>query len=123
MFEDFLDSTCNIYHTENKTVDPGYGIRPRVVKTSGKTIDLEAVPCHFHIKVGNTVRVVQREPYSEVDGETKLTLPIGTDIRVNDTVEDCKTGLKYRAGVPHEVHGGHHIVVQIYREGGTRAAI
>lgn len=122
MFDDFLNHKCNIYHLEEKTIDIGYGINATNVKSPGKTAVIREVPCHFHINT-NTVKIVQKEPYSLVEGECKLTLPAGTDIRKNDTVEDCSNGLKYRAGIPKEIHGGHHIIVMLERMEGVKSAI
>ena len=113
MFEEFMNHRCNIYHLEGGTVDVGYGSTAAIIEQ----------PCHFHTKVGDTVRIVQNEPFSSADGEIKLSLPAGVDIRKNDTVEDCDNGLKYRAGIPRAVHGNHHIIVELYREGGIKAAL
>lgn len=123
MFDDFLNHRCNIYHLIDGAVNAGYGIRRRATRETESTASETNVPCHFHVKVSDTLRVVQDEPFSTIDGEIKLTLPAGTDIRENDTVESQHTGLKYRAGVPREIHGGHHITVKLYREGGVKSAI
>lgn len=123
MFEDFLNHKCNIYHLEDVDVNAGYGIKKRSVKQAGTVAAIKEQPCHFHVKAENTLRIVQDEPFSTVDGEVKLTLPPGVDIRENDTVEDCGNGLKFRAGIPHTIHGGHHIIVNLYREGGVKSAI
>lgn len=125
MFEDYLDHTCNISHTEQITTKGGYGIKGQVHMklADGSTPELTGVPCHFHTKLNNTVRVVQNEPFSSLDGEMKLSLPAGTDVRLNDIIEDCRNGLKYRAGVPRPVHGNHHIVVYLYKEGGVKSAL
>jgi hypothetical protein len=125
MFDDFLDHTCNISHTEQTTTEGGYGIKARIHSrlADGSTPELVGIPCHFHSKTGNTVRVVQNEPFSSTDGEMKMSLPAGTDVRVNDIIEDCRNGLKYRAGVPSTVHGGHHIIVHLYAEGGVKTAL
>lgn len=123
MFEDFMNHRCNIYHLEDDTVNVGYGVKQRTVRKTGSIAATKEQPCHFHTKVGDTVRIVQNEPFSSVDGEIKLSLPAGVDIRMNDIVEDCSNGLRYRAGVPRAVHAGHHIIVGLNREGGTKAAI
>ena len=62
MFEDFMNHRCNIYHLEDGTVDVGYGIKERTVKKTGSTAAIIEQPCHFHTKVGDTVRIVQNEP-------------------------------------------------------------
>lgn len=122
MFEDFLDHTCNIYHMEVSPVNAGYGIQAADTRTEGGEF-LLGVPCHFYVRQNDFLRIVQNEPYSSVDGDIKLALPYGTDIRMNDTVEDCETLLRYRAGVPRTVHGGHHIIVTLRRREGEPNAI
>ena len=42
---------------------------------------------------------------------------------LHDTVEDCETLLRYRAGIPRKIHGNHHIIVTIRREEGEPNAI
>lgn len=113
MFEDYMDHICNIYHLEETSVKAGYGIRPADIRAAEAEASEKAVPCHFHIKANNSVRIVQKEPYSFIDGDVKISFLSGTDIRKNDVVEDCRNGIKFRAGIPKEVHGGHHIIVTL----------
>lgn len=122
MFDDFLNHRCNIYHLVDDPVNVGYGIRTADTRTDGEEV-LEDIPCHFSVRQNDQLKVVQNEPYSSIDGDIKLTLPIGTDIRLNDTVEDCETLLRYRAGIPRKIHGNHHIIVTIRREEGEPNAI
>ena len=68
------------------------------------------------------LQIVQGEPYSSLEGQVKLSLPIGTGIRKNDIVQSRETGLRYRADVPREIRG-HHIIVTLRREGGVKGAI
>lgn len=123
MFDDFMNHRCNIYHLEEGSVNAGYGIVASPVKAPEQIPSLQDIPCHFHTKANNTVRIIQNDPFSSAQGEMKLSLPYGTEIRENDTVEDCSNGLKYRAGIPRTVHGDHHIVVTLNREGGIESAI
>ena len=123
MFEDYMNHTCNIIHLEEGTVEVGYGINAEDVPRAEKEPAEKEIPCHFHLKTSNYLKVIQNEPYSSVDGEVKLSLPAGTDIRKNDIVEDCRSGLRFRAGVPKEVYGGHHIIVTVTRMEGVKAAI
>ena len=124
MFDDFMNHTCNIYHLENNPVNVGYGILASDVKAEKSKPDEIAVKCHFHIKSSvGSVAVIQNEPYSSVEGQIKLSLPIGTNIRMNDIVEDCRNGLKYRADAPMEVYGAHHIIVNLSRQEGVKSAI
>ena len=123
MFEDFLNHTCNIYHLSDETVNVSYGVKAASVKKPQQKPAEIGVKCHFHIRTNSGIRVSQKEPYSVLAGEGKLTLPPGTDIRLNDMVEDCRNGVKYRAGLPKEIHGGHHIIVDISRTDGAEAAL
>ena len=124
MFDDFMNHTCNIYHLENNPVNVGYGSLASDVKAEKSKPDEIAVKCHFHIKSSvGSVAVIQNEPYSSVEGQIKLSLPIGTNIRMNDIVEDCRNGLKYRADAPKEVYGAHHIIVNLRRQEGVKSAI
>ncbi|MCI9530297.1 MAG: DUF3599 family protein [Lachnospiraceae bacterium] len=121
MFEDFLDHKCDIFHLVDSPTPGGYGIKAaaRMVPT-GKAAE-EDVPCHFHTG-GGSLQIVQGEPYSSLEGQVKLSLPIGTGIRKNDIVQSRETGLRYRADVPREIRG-HHIIVTLRREGGVKGAI
>lgn len=112
MFNDFLNHRCNIYHLREEPVQIGYGIETSEVKTNGREPDEASVWCHFHIRSGS-VKIIQNEPYRSAEGDTKLTLPAGTDIRVNDIVENVKTGIRYRADVPKEIYDGHHVTVTL----------
>lgn len=124
MFEDFFNHKCNIYHLEDETVNVGFGINASDVKGAGPEPGEKEIDCHFHLKNNTALRITQKEPYRSVEGEEKLSLPFGTDIRMNDIVEDCRSGLKYSAGIPKEVHGGHHIIVTLFRiEEGAKTAI
>lgn len=122
MFEDFLNHKCDIFHLVEVEKTAGYGVR------TGKRMEVEDTPsltevrCHFHITQSNFLRIEQGEPYSRLSGETKLTLPIGTDIRMNDIVRDCDTGMRYRADLPNKIQD-HHISVVIRREDGQKGAI
>lgn len=122
MFEDFLNHKCNIFHLIEVEKEVGYGIQTEVVREPEKEPSLTDIPCHFHIAQSNFLQIVQEEPYSRVSGETKLSLPIDTDIRKNDIVQDCDTGLFYRADLPKRVRN-HHIIVTVRREDGTKGAI
>ena len=118
-----MNHTCNIYHLEDDAVNVGYGILTADTRTEDDTEPELAVPCHFSVRQNDQLKVVQNEPYSSIDGDIKLALPIGTDIRLNDTVEDCETLLRYRAGVPRTVHNNHHIIVMLRRKEGEPNAI
>lgn len=127
MLENYLNDTCDIYHLKDVTVNAGYGIAATVQKRWQDTPDEESVPCHFHVSNGS-LQNSQREPYTELSGMLKLTLPYGTDIRKNDLVvsgagASIEAGLKFRADVPRTVYGNHHITVMLEREDGLKGAI
>ena len=123
MFEDFFNHTCNIYHLDDEAVSVGYGIVTGDTRIPGDSPDEENVACHFYVKQSNSLRIVQHEPYSGLDGDVKLALPYGTDIRQNDMVEDCDSGLRYRADIPKVIHNNHHITVMLKRIEGVRNAL
>ena len=54
-------------------------------------------------------RILETDP-----GYQRLTLPAGTDIRLNDKIVSSETGLEYTAGQPRNIRG-HHMTVKIYR--------
>lgn len=54
-----------------------------------------------------------------MDAKIKLTLPIGTDVRLNDKIIDCETKLEYTAEQPVNVRG-HHLFVYIKKIGEER---
>ena len=99
--EDFFDHRCSIYHTQQESTSPGYGLPGSPKFKYPKQPDLEEVPCHFGVR-------------SDMDSDIKLTLPAGTDIRLNDKIVSNETGLEYTAGQPRNIRG-HHMTVKIYR--------
>lgn len=119
MFEEFLNHRCSIYHPEQVETKTKYGIKAAQSEMCKATPDLEDVPCHFY--VNSSLAIKQNEPFASVEGEAKLALPYGTDIRENDFVKS--RDYMFRAGIPKAVHGNHHIVVTIRREDGIKGAI
>lgn len=121
MFEDFLNHRCDIFHLEEKEQAAGYGIKTGKVLRHEYDPSLTDIPCHFHTQ-SDFLRIEQNEPYPSMTGEDKLSLPIGTDIRQNDKVRDCETGLCYVCDVPKKIRD-HHITVKIRKEKGLKGAI
>lgn len=116
MYEDFLKDRCDIYHLQSKTETVGYGFND----TPGDTIfsypdtpDIEGVKCHFHRK-SKSVNLIQDEPQNKLVITRKLGLPMGTDIRTNDKVVDCATGIGYTAQLPDNIQT-HHMTVTLIR--------
>jgi hypothetical protein len=112
--EDFFDHKCNIYHIIKGEATPGYGLPASPSFSYAAEPDISEQECHFGVK-SQSVTIVQLEPQKAIDAKIKLTLPAGTDIRLNDKIVDCDTGLEYTAEIPHNIRG-HHIFVYIKKE-------
>lgn len=76
------------------------------------------VACHFGVKSEST-SINQTAPVNVKESRIKLTLPTGTDVRLNDKIIDKKNGYEYIAEIPHDVHG-HHIFVYVTAKGQQR---
>lgn len=111
--EDFFDHKCDIYHLIGTVQKRGYGLPDNQEYKYSTQPDIKEQPCHFSVKSGN-VTIIQKEPQRDLEGRQKLTLPIGTDIRINDRIVDCATGCEYEAEVPRNIRG-HHISVMVHR--------
>lgn len=111
-WQDMLNHTCDIYHLRKGSKTVGYGIRSSGQFTYEKTPDECGVPCHF--ATGGTLNISQAEPQAVLNAAVKLSLPIDTDVRLNDKVVDCESGIEYTAGVPRQVRN-HHIIVLLRR--------
>lgn len=114
MIEDHFNHSCDIYHIKAGSDSPGWGLPDSNGKyTYGSTPDIEGIQCHFGVKSASIV-INQQEPRNMLDARIKLTLPIGTDIRINDKIVNCDTGLEYTAEQPINVRD-HHIFAYIKR--------
>lgn len=113
MLEDFFNHRCDIYHIAETAVSPGYNLPASSDFSYPEKPDIAGAACHFGIK-SQTVTVVQGEPAAVMESRIKLTLPIGTDIRLNDRIVNCDTGYEYTAEVPQKIQE-HHIYVYIKR--------
>lgn len=115
MIEDFFDHKCNIYHVVKSSLNPGYGLPAGSDEKYdyGNEPDLSQIPCHFGVKSAS-ISVIQHEPNNDLEEKTKLTLPAGTDIRINDKIVDCDTGLEYTAELPRNIRE-HHVFAYIKR--------
>ncbi len=111
--EDFFDHKCDIYHLSGTVQKRKYGLPDTQEYKYSTQPDIKNQPCHFSVKSGN-VATVQKEPQRDLEASQKLTLPIGTDIRINDRIVDCATGCEYEAEVPRNIRG-HHILVMVHR--------
>lgn len=118
-FEDFLDHSCDIYHIQEGQASPGYGLAASPSFSYPVEPDIRGQECHFGVKSQN-VAITQTAPANLMDAKIKLTLPAGTDVRRNDKIVDCATGLEYTAGQPVNIRD-HHVFVYIKRTGGQKA--
>lgn len=112
-FEDFLDHKCDIYHIVKDKASPGYNLPSSASFSYNKAPDISGQTCHFGVR-SMSVSVIQKEPQNVLEGKIKLTLPVGTDIRLNDKIVDCLTGLEYTSETPRNIRG-HHMFVYIQR--------
>ena len=117
--ESLLNHTCDIYHIEEGDASPGFGLEASPSFSYPQQPDISGQPCHFGVKT-QSVTVTQTAPANLLDVKTKLTLPIGTDVRLNDKIVDCATKLEYTAEQPVNVRN-HHIFVHLKRTGEQQA--
>lgn len=112
--EALLDHTCDIYHVKKEGKSPGYGLAVSPSFSYPQEPDIAGQACHFGVKFHNAT-ITQTAPANLMDAKIKLTLPIGTDVRLNDKIVNCANGLAYTAEQPVPIRG-HHIIVYIKRE-------
>lgn len=117
--EMLLDHLCDIYHIQEGQTSPGYGLAASPSFSYAEKPDIEAQSCHFGVR-SQSVSISQTAPANIMEAKIKLTLPIDTDIRLNDKIVDCETGLEYTAEQPRSIRG-HHKFVYIKKVGGQQA--
>ena len=116
--EQLLNHACDIYHAEEGASSPGYALPSSPTFSYPEKPDISGQSCHFGVKSAS-ITITQTAPANLMDAKIKLTLPAGTDVRLNDKIVDCKTGLEYTAEQPVDVRG-HHIFVYIKKIGEER---
>lgn len=112
-FEDFLEHTCDIYHMIRQERSPGYSLPASPAFYYPDVPDASGVICHFGVK-GRRMNLTQQTPQTQYEATIKLTLPLHTDIRLNDKVVDLSTGYAYTADIP-QVIRAHHVIVFLQR--------
>lgn len=117
---DLFNHRCSIYHLQEETTSPGFGLPGQTTYSYPDTPDLSGVPCHFN--VGASTQMIQESPYNLYLYTGKLSLPTGTDVRINDKIVNEATGLEFTAQIPQDIRG-HHIIVSIQRKGTIDAAL
>lgn len=116
--EALLNHTCDIYHAIEGEATPGYGLPTSPSFTYPEEPDISGQTCHFGVR-NAAITVTQTAPANLMDAKIKLTLPIGTDVRLNDKIVDCTTGHEYTAEQPINVRE-HHLFVYIKKIGEER---
>ena len=109
--ENFFDHKCGIYHIVKEDVSIGYGLPVSPCFSYPEKPDIKEQSCHFGVKSQN-VAIMQNEPQNIMEAKIKLTLPVRTDIRINDKIINCCNGFEYTAEEPHNIRN-HHIFVYI----------
>ncbi|MCI8629400.1 MAG: DUF3599 family protein [Firmicutes bacterium] len=113
--ENLLNHTCDIYHIQKEDIAMDYGLPTSHSFYYAEKPDISSQKCHFGVNSQNT-SITQTEPANIMESKIKLTLPIETDIRINDKIIDCMTGLEYTAEQPVYIRN-HHIFVYIKKVG------
>ncbi len=113
MIGDLLDHRCDIYHPVKAADSPGFGLPSSPIFSYPDKPDIQDLQCHFGYE-SFEYGLYQKTPMNTLTEKVKLTLPAGTDIRINDKIIDCCTGLEYTAGRPRNVRN-HHVFVFIKR--------
>lgn len=116
--ESLLNHKCDIYHVREGERSPGYGLPASPSFSYPEEPDITEQECHFGVRSAS-ITVTQTAPANVMDAKIKLTLPIGTDVRLNDKIVDCTTGLEYTAEQPINVRG-HHLFAYIKKIGEER---
>lgn len=109
-----LDHICDIYHVIKGDKTPGYGLPDSPSFSYPDSPDISGLQCHFGVRSASA-SVNQTNPANLMEARIKLTVPAGTDIRLNDKIVDCGTGLEYTAEHPRNIRG-HHIFVYIKKK-------
>ena len=116
-FDSFLEHTCDIYHLQREEVSPGFALPSAPTFSYPDKPDITGLRGHFSLR--NALRYTQNAPYGALDGRVKLSLPWGTDVRINDKIVHRETGAEFIAEVPVPIRR-HHIVVMLRRTGEQR---
>ena len=108
-----LDHTCNIYHINKNLNSPGFNLPSSPYFSFSDTPDKSSVSCHFSVRIDG-ITITQSEPMTTMTARIKLTLPIETDIKLNDKIIDCGNGQEYTAEIPRNIRN-HHMTVMLRR--------
>ena len=110
-FRSLLTDCCSIYHVQETTASPGYGLPGEAEFVYADLPDLFDVPCKFTEK---SQSITQGEPGAEIIQTFAVVFPINTDVRLNDKV--VFGGIECKAQLPRKVKN-HHVEVTVIRKG------
>lgn len=119
MIADFFDHKCNIHHLQGEAKSPGFNLPSSPAFSYSDAPDEAEIPCHFAVKSA-TVTVTQNEPANLLEAKIKLTLPAGTDIRLNDRIVWLDNGTEYTAELPRNIRN-HHVFAYVKRTDAQKA--
>lgn len=113
-FEAMLNHKCDVYHVQRTDTSPGYNLPSSPSFSYPYTPDIVDLQCHFGVRNG-TRTIIQNEPQAYYEARIKLTVPLETDIRLNDKIIDKSNGYEYTADIPVGIRG-HHMIVWLHRK-------
>jgi hypothetical protein len=110
-FRALLTDKCDIYHLQESSTSPDYGLPGETEFLYNNVPDLADVPCKFTEK---NQSITQGEPGAEIVHSFAMSFLISTDVRLNDKMVFNKA--EFKAQIPHKVKN-HHIEVTVIRKG------
>lgn len=110
-FKKLLTDRCDIYHLQETTDSPGYGLPGEIRYEYNNDPDLTNVPCYFNEK---SQSITQGDPGAEIVHSFKVSFAVNADVRLNDKV--IFDGIEYTAQIPKKIKN-HHIEVTVTRKG------
>lgn len=110
-FRSLLTDKCNVYHLQEGTTSPGYGLPGESEFKYSETPDLVDMSCKFTEK-GQTI--TQGEPGAEIVHSFDVSFLPGVDVRLNDKL--VWNGMEFKAQIPQKIKN-HHIEVAVVRKG------
>ena len=110
-FRSLLTDKCDIYHLQERTNSPGYGLPGESEFEYPETPDLIEVPCKFTEK-GQSI--TQGEPGAEIIYTLGVSFLSDVDVRLNDKL--VWNGMELKTQIPRKIKN-HHIEVTAIRKG------
>ena len=112
-FEAMLCDRCDIYHMRTELEQMSHGLPGQALPHYPDEPDEAGVPCHFQVRgiQGHVSDDGRRRTYT---ADARVNFPLYADIRTNDKVVDCQSGMEYMVAIPRVIHG-HHIIADVWR--------